>query len=199
MKRSIVIFITAVLVLLIIIGFYFGSKMTVDSIKQKENPKVKLTTSEGDIVIELYPSKAPITADNFLTYVSNGFYENTVFHRVIKDFMIQGGGFTKEGTQKQTNNPIKLESDNGLKNEIGTLAMARTPDPNSATSQFFININNNSFLDYGVRDEGYAVFGKVVSGMDIVRKIEQSETGTKYNMRDWPTRDIMILKTEIIL
>jgi cyclophilin family peptidyl-prolyl cis-trans isomerase len=113
--------------------------------------------------------------------------------------MIQGGGFTKEGTQKQTNNPIKLESDNGLKNEIGTLAMARTPDPNSATSQFFININNNSFLDYGVRDEGYAVFGKVVSGMDIVRKIEQSETGTKYNMRDWPTRDIMILKTEIIL
>lgn len=162
------------------------------------NPKVRILTSEGEIVLELYPKEAPITVENFLNYIEEGFYENTVFHRIITGFMIQGGGFTSDGNQKRTKEPIVLESNNGLKNERGTIAMARTMIPNSATSQFFINTADNDFLNYGVRDEGYAVFGKVVEGMDIIEKIEEVETGTKYGSPDWPKKDILIDSIEVL-
>ncbi|MEM0465816.1 MAG: peptidylprolyl isomerase [Candidatus Pacearchaeota archaeon] len=162
------------------------------------NPKVLLITTEGNITLELYSDKAPITVKNFLTYVDEGFYDGTVFHRVIKGFMIQGGGFTLDGKKKPTHNPIILESDNGLKNEIGSIAMARSNIPDSATSQFFINTADNFFLNKGVRDEGYAVFGRVISGMDVVYKIENTLTTTKYGMSDWPRNDIIIIKAKIL-
>lgn len=157
------------------------------------NPKVLLKTSKGDITIELYSDKAPITVKNFLSYVDDKTYDGTVFHRVINSFMIQGGGFDTSGKQKPTKAPIKLESNNGLKNDIGTIAMARTMDPNSATDQFFINTAKNDFLNYGFRDEGYAVFGKVVSGMDVVKAIESVSTTTKNGMGDWPSEDVLII------
>lgn len=165
---------------------------------QNKNPQVKLETSKGNIVLELDAENAPITVDNFLKYVEDGHYENTVFHRVIGDFMIQGGGFTPEGIQKETREPIKLESGNGLKNNKGTVAMARTSAPDSATSQFFINTADNDFLNKGARDDGYAVFGKVIEGMDIVEAIEKSPTTTKNGMKDWPIEDILIIKAEKI-
>jgi len=158
---------------------------------------VVLETSQGNIEIELNREKAPITVANFLRYINESFYDGTVFHRVIDGFMVQGGGFTPEGVQKQTHAPIKLESNNGLKNEIGTIAMARTNDPNSATSQFFINVNNNTFLDYAPGNDGYAVFGKVVSGMDIVNRIKTAETASKGSYDDWPVNDITINKAHI--
>jgi peptidyl-prolyl cis-trans isomerase A (cyclophilin A) len=139
-------------------------------------PVVVISTSLGDITVELEPDKAPKTVANFLAYVDDGFYDGTVFHRVIKDFMVQGGGMTPDGKQKPTKPPIKNEADNGLKNDVGTLAMARTNVVDSATAQFFINTKNNDFLNNGSRDFGYAVFGKVTSGMDVVRKIEAVET-----------------------
>ncbi len=160
--------------------------------------EVKIQTSKGDIIVELYPNKAPITVENFKTYVEEDFYHGTVFHRVIPGFMIQGGGFTEMGIQKQTHNPIVLESDNGLSNEKYTLAMARTKNSNSATSQFFINTANNTFLDYGVRDQGYAVFGKVIDGFEIVDEIEKSQTTTKNGMPNWPVKEIVIEKIELI-
>jgi len=156
-----------------------------------------IETNQGKIVIELYPDKAPITVGNFLQYVNNQGYDNTVFHRVINGFMIQGGGFMQDGSKKKTNSPIKLESNNGLTNKRGSIAMARTNIPDSATNQFFINTNDNDFLDYGVRDEGYAVFGQVVSGMDIIDKIQLVETTTKFGMSDWPVEDIVINKIYI--
>jgi len=161
-------------------------------LNMNQNPKIKIETSMGDIVVELYPSKAPISVKNFLNYVDEGFYEGTVFHRVMLDFMIQGGGFNENGNQKKTKSPIKLESDNGLKNEIGTIAMARTNQPNSATSQFFINTADNDFLNYGYRDEGYAVFGKVIEGYDVVEEIENSDTTIKFGMSDWPVEEVLI-------
>ena len=133
--------------------------------------KVRISTSKGDIVVELNAEKAPITCANFLQYVQDKFYDGTIFHRVIKGFMIQGGGMTADMKQKAVRPPIVNESKNGLKNDRGTIAMARLPDPDSATSQFFINHGNSDFLNYGVRDAGYAVFGKVVEGMDVVDKI----------------------------
>ena len=137
-----------------------------------ENKKVKLETSVGDIVIELNGEKAPITVKNFLGYVDSGFYSGTIFHRVIKGFMIQGGGFTEDMIQKQTKSPIKNEASNSLKNDRGTIAMARTSIPDSATCQFFINTVDNSFLNYtNSSNPGYAVFGKVIEGMDVVDKI----------------------------
>lgn len=147
-------------------------------------PKVVLSTSQGDITIELNEEKAPETVKNFLGYVNDGFYDNTVFHRVIKDFMIQGGGFAllDDGKikQKETKAGIQNEAKNGLKNDRGTIAMARTGDPHSATAQFFINHKNNSNLDYPSFDGwGYAVFGKVVEGMDVIDKIADVETGKK--------------------
>lgn len=180
-------------ILLIVVLLFIGG-LTM----QNKNPQVKLETSKGNIVLELDAENAPITVDNFLKYVEDGHYENTVFHRVIGDFMIQGGGFTPEGIQKETREPIKLESGNGLKNNKGTVAMARTSAPDSATSQFFINTADNDFLNKGARDDGYAVFGKVIEGMDIVEAIEKSPTTTKNGMKDWPIEDILIIKAEKI-
>ncbi len=159
-----------------------------------KNPIVVLETSKGNIEVELDSNKAPITTENFLKYVNESFFDGTIFHRVIPNFMIQGGGFTPDGKQKATNAPIKLESNNTLKNLRGTIAMARTNVPNSATAQFFINTKNNSFLDYAPGNDGYAVFGKVVSGMDVVDAIEKVKTSTKGFNQDWPIDDVMITK-----
>ena len=145
-----------------------------------ENPKVILDTTKGQITIELYSDKAPETVKNFLAYVDAGFYNGTVFHRVIPKFMIQGGGFTPDMQQKPTRPPIKIESDNGLMNQRGTIAMARTQDPNSATAQFFINSVDNTFLNFTAKTFkgwGYAVFGKVVKGMEVVDEISKVKTG----------------------
>ena len=147
---------------------------------KEENPMVILKTSKGDITIELFEKEAPVTVANFLKYVDSGFYKGTIFHRVIDGFMIQGGGFTRDMNQKSTRAPIKNEAANGLKNARGTLAMARTQDPNSATAQFFINLISNDFLDFRSPDPrgiGYCVFAKVVSGMDVVEKIRNTPTG----------------------
>ena len=156
---------------------------------QAKNPVVVITTSLGDITVELDPAKAPLTVENFLTYVKAGHYNGTIFHRVIKGFMIQGGGMTPDMKEKPTRPPIKNEAANGLKNERGTITMARTNQVDSATSQFFINTGtNNGFLDHKVRDYGYAVFGKVVSGMDVVDKIE----GVKTEPGDVPAQAVII-------
>ena len=147
-----------------------------------DNPKVIMDTSKGQLTIELYPDKAPETVKNFLAYVDAGFYNGTIFHRVIPKFMIQGGGFTPDMQQKGTRAPIKIESDNGLKNDRGTLAMARTQDPNSATAQFFINSVDNGFLNFTAKTPkgwGYAVFGKVVKGMEVVDEISKVKTGAQ--------------------
>ena len=157
-----------------------------------EKPIVVMTTSMGEIVIELDPEKAPITVENFLQYVDDGHYDGTIFHRVIQSFMIQGGGFTADMTQKDVRDPIKNEANNGLKNVPGTIAMARTSIVDSATAQFFINTKDNAFLNHGSRDYGYAVFGKVVTGMDIVRKIEGVPTGVKSGMQDVPVEPVVI-------
>jgi peptidyl-prolyl cis-trans isomerase B (cyclophilin B) len=157
-------------------------------------PIVVMETNKGDIKIKLNKEKAPITVDNFLKYVNNEFYNGTVFHRVIKDFMIQGGGFTTNGTKKETLEPIFLESNNGLKNLKGTIAMARTMDPNSATSQFFINTVDNDFLDYNEQNDGYAVFGEIIEGIDVVLNIEKIDTKTKDQHQNWPIEDIIIEK-----
>ena len=147
------------------------------------NPIVMIETNMGEITVQLFPKKAPKTVANFLRYVNEGFYDNTIFHRVIPSFMIQGGGFTKDFTKKATHAPIINEANNRLHNTAGTLAMARTQDPNSATAQFFINTVSNSFLDYSSSNYGYAVFGKVIAGMDTVKKIEFTPTGHKGGMR----------------
>jgi peptidyl-prolyl cis-trans isomerase A (cyclophilin A) len=143
----------------------------------KGNPTVVIKTSKGVIEAVLFKDKAPITVDNFMKYVDSAFYTGTIFHRVISGFMIQGGGFDRYFTQKPTRPPIKNEAANGLKNERGTLAMARTPAVDSATAQFFINLKNNAMLDHGSRDYGYAVFGKVTKGMDVVDAIASVQTG----------------------
>ncbi len=153
---------------------------------------VILQTSFGDIHVELFPDQAPVTVENFLGYVDGGFFDGTVFHRVIPRFMIQGGGFTPEMQQKVTGPPIQNEADNGLKNERGTLAMARTTDVHSATAQFFINLSDNGFLDHGARDFGYAVFGRVSAGMDVVDRIAAVETGQRGGHRDVPLEPVLI-------
>ncbi|EZP33485.1 peptidylprolyl isomerase [Pseudomonas sp. RIT288] len=164
--------------------------------------QVKLTTNYGDIVIELDAEKAPITVANFLEYVKAGHYENVVFHRVIKGFMIQGGGFQPGMQEKKDKRAsIQNEADNGLKNEKYTLAMARTMDPHSASAQFFINATNNSFLNHTAKTAqgwGYAVFGKVVAGTDVVDKIEGVATTSKAGHQDVPADDVIIEKAEII-
>jgi peptidyl-prolyl cis-trans isomerase B (cyclophilin B) len=163
--------------------------------------KVKLTTSLGDVVIQLEDEKAPVSAANFLAYVKQGFYSGTIFHRVIPGFMAQGGGFDSAFKQKETNPPIKNEADNGLKNKRGTLAMARTNDPHSATAQFFINYKDNSFLDHTSPSPsgwGYAVFGEVVEGMDVVDAMAKQATGNRGPHQDVPKTDIVIDKAEVI-
>ncbi|MBL7080893.1 peptidyl-prolyl cis-trans isomerase [Candidatus Bathyarchaeota archaeon] len=154
---------------------------------------VVLVTSMGNIEIALATKEAPVTTENFLSYVEDDYFDGTVFHRVIPGFMIQGGGFTPDGTQKTTGNPIVLESDNGLKNKRGTIAMARTSDPDSATSQFFINLVDNAFLDKSPGSDGYAVFGEVVEGLDVVDAIGGVKTTTKGLYEDWPEEDVIIL------
>jgi len=155
-------------------------------------PHVVLDTSFGQVEIELNQDKAPISTQNFLQYVDSNFYSNTIFHRVIPGFMVQGGGFNAQMTQKDTKDPIKNEADNGLHNVRGTIAMARTSSVNSATSQFFINVADNAMLDHGNRDFGYAVFGKVVKGMDVVDRIVNVQTGNKSGMQNVPLDPILI-------
>lgn len=162
------------------------------------NPMVLMSTSMGDIKIELYPDRAPITVENFLGYVRDGFYDGTIFHRVIPGFMVQGGGFTPDMNQKPTKDPIKNEADNGLKNEKGTIAMARTNVVDSATSQFFINQANNDFLNHSSRDFGYTVFGKVVEGMDVVDSIAAARTGSVGMFQDVPEEAIVIKSVKVV-
>lgn len=167
--------------------------------KTKKHPTVLFKTNMGDITIELYPEKAPVTVQNFLDYVAEGHYNNTIYHRVIDGFMVQGGGFTKEFEQKPTKKPIKNEAENGLKNERGSIAMARTNDINSATSQFFINVVDNGFLDFKSKaphEYGYCVFGKVINGMEVVDKMRRVKTGSKGPHSDVPTETIEILSAE---
>ena len=168
------------------------------SAAQAENPKVALTTSKGVIVLELDAAKAPVTVENFLAYVKGGFYAGTVFHRVMKGFMIQGGGMDASMSQKPGRAPITNEADNGLKNDRYTIAMARTGEIHSATSQFFINTADNAFLNHGVRDFGYAVFGKVIAGKRVVDAIESVETGTKGMHQDVPVEPVVIEKAEVV-
>jgi cyclophilin family peptidyl-prolyl cis-trans isomerase len=157
-------------------------------------PVVVLTTTLGEIEVELDEAKAPITVKNFLQYVDDGFYDGTIFHRVISGFMIQGGGFTSALQQKKTRDQIQNEAANGLKNSRGTLAMARTPAPHSASAQWFINLKDNGFLDYPGSDGwGYAVFGRVIAGMDVVDKIAAVPTGTKAGMGDVPVQNVSIV------
>lgn len=167
---------------------------------ESSNPKVTLETNEGNIVLELYPDKAPKTVANFISYVKDGFFDGTVFHRVIPNFMIQGGGFTEDMQQKETKAPIENEANNGLKNETGTVAMARTGNPHSATAQFFINTKDNNFLDFTAPTQqgwGYAVFGKVIDGMDTVRDIEKVQTGNKMGHQDVPVDNVVIIKATV--
>jgi peptidyl-prolyl cis-trans isomerase A (cyclophilin A) len=161
-------------------------------------PRVKLSTSAGDIVLELAPDKAPKTVENFLQYVKDKHYDGTVFHRVIDGFMIQGGGFTADLQQKATRAPIPLEAGNGLKNDKYTIAMARTGNPNSATSQFFINVKDNAMLNAPNPDGyGYTVFGKVVAGTEVVDKIRAARTGNKNGMQDVPVETITIQSASV--
>ena len=162
---------------------------------------VKLHTNHGIITLDLYADKAPKTVANFLDYVNSGAYNNTIFHRVIDGFMVQGGGFEPGMNQKPTNAPVENEAANGLKNEAYTVAMARTPDPHSATAQFFINIANNSFLNFTASTPqgfGYCVFGKVVEGQDVVDKIKKVKTGSRAGHQDVPAEDVIIERAEVV-
>ncbi|ADC62298.1 peptidylprolyl isomerase [Allochromatium vinosum] len=160
---------------------------------------IKLTTNHGDILIELDAEKAPKTCANFEQYVRDGHYDGTLFHRVIDGFMIQGGGMNPDFSQKPTRAPIENEAKNGLKNQTGTIAMARTMQPHSATSQFFINVSNNDFLDYPGQDGwGYCVFGRVVEGMETVEAIKGVRTGSRAGHQDVPMEDVVIEKAEIV-
>ena len=165
------------------------------------NPKVKLTTSMGDIVLVLDAEKAPITVENFTTYVGNGHYDGVIFHRIIPGFMVQGGGMEPGMKERSTLSPIQNEADNGLKNDKGTIAMARTNDPHSATAQFFINLTDNDFLNHtgkDLRGWGYAVFGEVTEGIDVVEAMGKVETGSAGFHQDVPKEDVVIIKAEIV-
>jgi len=166
------------------------------------NPQVELKTNLGTVTVELYPDKAPQTVKNFLEYVQNGFYKGTVFHRVIPGFMIQGGGFSQDFTQKSTRDPVQNEAANGLKNETWTIAMARTQNPHSATAQFFINVADNVFLNHTAptaRGYGYTVFGKVVKGMDVVNKIARLATGPGGPFpQDVPQQEVVIQDLRLV-
>lgn len=157
-----------------------------------DNPEVVFETSAGEIRLELLAGDAPITVENFLGYVDDGFYDGTIFHRVIPGFVVQGGGFTEDMERKRTGDPIANEADNGLKNARGTLSMARTQAKDSATSQFFINLADNAFLDHGARDFGYAVFARVVDGMDVVQRIAEGRTTRRGPMTDVPMDPVVV-------
>jgi cyclophilin family peptidyl-prolyl cis-trans isomerase len=174
----------------------FGCRSEKNNLKGRT--MIKLETTKGAIVIEVNETAAPVTAANFLQYVNDGFYDGTIFHRVIPGFMIQGGGFTSDMKQKTTRPPIVNEAKNGLKNKRGTLAMARTNDPNSATGQFFINLVDNTNLDYSARNPGYAVFGDVVEGMDVVDAIAKVKTGMKDMFQDVPVETVIIKSAKVV-
>ncbi len=180
--------------ILLLGGLFMAFSMGLPTVSEAaaDNPRVVMETSMGTMVIELYPDKAPITVKNFLAYVDAGFYDGTIFHRVIPGFVLQGGGFDDEMEKKENNAPIKNEADNGLRNLRATLSMARTQQINSATSQFFINLKNNSALDHGSRDFGYAVFAKVVKGLSVIDKIAGVKTTTKGHYRDVPVEPVLI-------
>ena len=179
--------------LALVAGFLAGSTWAADA------PRVKFATTMGDFVVEVAPDKAPKTVENFLKYVKDKHYDGTVFHRVIDNFMVQGGGFGTDMQQKPTRAPVQLEAGNGLKNVVGTVAMARTSDPNSATSQFFINVRDNLSLDKPNPDgHGYAVFGKVVSGMDVITKIKLAPTETRAPFQNVPATPIVITSATIV-
>jgi peptidyl-prolyl cis-trans isomerase A (cyclophilin A) len=191
MRRSPILF-------LAILGLAVGSAQAEDKpaapapSSAGDRPMVIVTTSQGSFEIELDAKKAPVTVANFLQYVDASFYDGTIFHRVIPGFMIQGGGFDNTMKQKDTRAPIQNEAANGLRNEPGTIAMARTNDPNSATAQFFINLVDNEFLNHGKRDFGYAVFGRVASGMDVVKKVAAVPTGTRGGHQNVPLEPVVI-------
>ncbi len=179
---------------LILIGLV-GCGSQEDNNAPMQTTDVIISTSHGDITVALYPEKAPESVENFLNYADNGFYDGTIFHRVIPGFMIQGGGFTEAFEQKTTQAPIKNEANNGLSNSTGTLAMARTSDPHSATAQFFINVSDNKFLDHTGENQtgwGYAVFGEVTDGMEVVMKISEQPTTAKGGHQDVPSDTIVI-------
>ncbi len=167
--------------------------------KKSANPKIKMETSKGTLTIELFPEQAPITVENFLQYVDDNYYTDTIFHRVIGSFMIQGGGFTADLEQKETRDPIKNEAANGLSNKCGTLAMARTGVVDSATGQFFINVVDNNFLDYkddSAQGFGYCVFGEVIEGLDVIDEIKKVKTANQGHYQDVPVEPVVILSTE---
>ena len=168
---------------------------------QAQNPQVEMRTSMGVITLELQPENAPETVKNFLQYVKDGYYNGTIFHRVIADFMIQGGGFTPDLAAKKTRDPVKHEGGNGLRNQVGTIAMARTADPNSATSQFFINVVDNQMLDFrgaAANEVGYTVFGRVVNGLDVVNKIRNVQTVAKGPHQNVPVQTVTIERVTLI-
>jgi peptidyl-prolyl cis-trans isomerase A (cyclophilin A) len=154
---------------------------------------VKFETSHGNFTVDLFPQEAPDTVENFLRYVDDGHFDGTIFHRIVPGFVIQGGGLTADFSTKQTRAPIRNEAHNGLKNTRGSLSMARTSDINSATSQFFVNLSDNAFLDHGPRDYGYAVFGRVSAGMDVIDKIARIATGRRRGYQDAPLEDVVIV------
>jgi peptidyl-prolyl cis-trans isomerase B (cyclophilin B) len=189
------------LILFLMLSFTSTYSFSTENKMSETQTKVKFQTTLGDFIIELNAEKAPITVKNFITYVEEGFFDGTIFHRIIPGFMAQGGGFDTSFTQKETHGMIKNEADNGLKNDRGTLAMARTPAPDSATAQFFINYKDNDFLNYSAPTQsgwGYAVFAKVVEGMDVVDEMANQATGNKNGHQDVPTADIIIEKAEIV-
>ncbi|MCF7970353.1 MAG: peptidyl-prolyl cis-trans isomerase [Methylococcaceae bacterium] len=189
------------LLLFLMLSFTSTYSFSTENKMPETQTKVKFQTTLGDFIIELDAEKAPITVKNFITYVEEGFYNGTIFHRIIPGFMAQGGGFDTSFAQKETHGMIKNEADNGLKNDRGTLAMARTPAPDSATAQFFINYKNNDFLNYSAPTQngwGYAVFAKVVEGMDVVDEMAKQATGNKNGHQDVPKTDIIIEKAEIV-
>ena len=165
----------------------------------ESRPRIVMETSKGNISIELYPDKAPLTVKNFIAYVDSGFYNGTIFHRVIPGFMIQGGGFTSDMKRKPTKAPVRNEADNGMKNNRGTIAMARTQDPHSATAQFFINTVDNDFLNHRSKSGqawGYAVFGKVIQGMEVVDAISSMKTENAGMMRNIPVESVLIIEAK---
>lgn len=179
-------------------AFALGATLAIASFISQAAPSIEMQTSMGTIVIELNSEKAPITVKNFLQYANDGFYNGTVFHRVIDGFMIQGGGFTKDMGEKPTGAQIQNEAKNGLKNQRGTIAMARRPDPHSATAQFFINHKDNPALDYPSQDGwGYAVFGKVTQGLDVVDKIAKVPTGNRGMFQDVPVEPVIIQSVKV--
>lgn len=154
---------------------------------------IRFETSHGAFTVELFPQEAPVTVENFLKYVDDGFFDGTIFHRIVPGFVIQGGGLTADFANKKTRAPIRNEAQNGLKNTRGSLSMARTSDVNSATSQFFVNLKDNGFLDHGPRDFGYAVFGRVTDGLEVIDRIASLSTGTRKGYQDAPLEDVVIV------